>query len=90
MILSVVPRGCAIELLQVRTSGIGKKTYSGVMIFNTSEAIRKEMREVWARIRGEEGKEMGRNVAKLMAELMESWRCGAARQAMIDFREVWR
>lgn len=90
LVLLVVKRGCAIELKQVRTSGIGKETYSGVMIYNTPEAIRSEMRDVWSRISGEEGKEMMKNVVKLRRELYDSCRSGRARQAMLDLRKTWQ
>lgn len=89
-VASVVSRGCAIELLQIRTSGVREKTFAGEMIHNTPEAIRKEMRNVWARLRGKEGEEMRRSVEALRGRLRASWKDGGARRVMLEFEEVWR
>ena len=72
----------ALELLQVRTTGIDLPTRSGVVITNTPASIRAEMKETWERVRGREGEEMRERCGVLRGVMETSWREGLAREMM--------
>ena len=81
---SVVKHGCAVDIKQVKTFKPShfQKLYDGTEIVGTEEAIRAELKDIWARMRGDEGAQMRENVQKVRAMLKESWEGGEARQAM--------
>ncbi|RXK42355.1 hypothetical protein M231_00345 [Tremella mesenterica] len=81
--------GTAIELLQLRTNGVGQKTFDGQSILNTPEAVLTELAQVLGRIRGEEGLRMRENVIKLRERIIKSWREGGARNMIESFCDNW-
>ena len=65
-VLSQPPYSAAFELIQLRTGpNVGRPVMRGGFVKGTDEAIRTEMRDVFARARGEEGEEKRRNMLKL-------------------------
>ncbi|KAK4690044.1 hypothetical protein P7C73_g46, partial [Tremellales sp. Uapishka_1] len=86
MMLSL--RGVAITLDQVKTFKTNssdkttKKTYAGVEIIGTEEAIKAEFTAVLKRIRGEEGDVMRKKMGDLKALHEQSYREGESRKTM--------
>lgn len=80
----VIKHGCAIDIKQVKTFKPThfKKLYDRTEIVGTEEAIKAELKDIWERIRGEEGARMRENVSKVRATLKQSWESGEARKAM--------
>lgn len=80
----VVKHGCSIDIKQVKTFKPAhfKKLYDGTEIVGTEEAIKAELKDIWARMRGEEGAQMRENVRKVKGMLKHSWEDGEARKAM--------
>ena len=80
----------AFELIQVRTGpSIGKPTYRGVTVLGSTEAIENEMREVWAAMRGEEGKAVRRRMEALHDLLRKSKKDGLAKKGMMEFEQFF-
>jgi hypothetical protein len=80
----------AFELIQVRTGpSIGKPTYRGVTVLGTTEAIENELREVWAAMRGEEGKAVRQRMEALHDLLRKSKENGLAKKGMTAFEQFF-
>ena len=67
----------SIELQQVRGAVDGKTRYNGVTIHSTEENIKAEMRDVFARIVGQEGREIRIRLAELRETYVRSHREGS-------------
>jgi len=86
----VVEQGVAIDLKQIKSfktpdlQGDEKFSmlYDGTEVIGTEEAIKKEMTETWARVRGPEGEEMKGKMKALRAVYDTSWREGKSRETM--------
>ncbi len=78
--------GVGIDLKQVKTFKGGNEKfhtlYDGTGIIGTEDAIKKEMAEVWARIRGPEGEQMREKMKGIRAICEKSWREGNSRKTM--------
>lgn len=59
-----------------------RRLYDGTEIVGTEEAIKAELKDIWARMRRDEGAQMREHVQKVRAMLKGSWEGGEARQAM--------
>lgn len=81
-----VKYGVGIELKQVKMFRGGNekfnKLYDGTKIVGTEDAIKKEMAEVWARIKGPEGERMREKMRDMRALFEKSWREGKSRKEM--------
>lgn len=80
----------AIELRQVRTNGVGKPTYDGIVVENTPGAIREEFSGVLKSVFGTEGQQMRLRLRDLRSLLEKSWASGGSRRAMESFGELWK
>jgi hypothetical protein len=80
----------AFELIQVRTGpSVGKPTYRGPTVLGWTEAIENEMREVWAAMRGEEGKAVRRRMEALHDLLRRSREDGLAKKGITGFEQFF-
>lgn len=67
--------GVAWELYQVRRGfGVGRKTYHGVLVHGTEDAIKDEMRQVFAKMRGEEGADLRRKAMEMKEGVLKRTR----------------
>jgi hypothetical protein len=58
------------------------RLYDGTEIVGTEEAIKSEMKNVWARMKGSEGQEMRHRMIALRERCRVSWLEGGARREM--------
>ncbi|KAF9527938.1 hypothetical protein CPB83DRAFT_855468 [Crepidotus variabilis] len=78
----------AFELIQVRTGpSVSRPTYRGPTPLGTHEAILEEMADVWARLRGSEGRQMRDRMELLHEKLKLSWSSGEANADMIKLSQ---
>lgn len=67
--------GVAWELYQVRRGfGVGRTTYHGVMVKGTEEAMKDEIREVFTKMRSEEGGNLRRKAMEMRETVMKKTR----------------
>ncbi len=67
----------AWELYQVRRGpGVGRKTSTGVVVEGTEEAMKRELRDVFEKMRGREGEELRSNVRELRETVSRTRREG--------------
>lgn len=79
----------AFELINTRTGvNVGKPTARGVMCEGTDEALRKEMKDVFERMRGEEGERKRRNMLGLREKYRKSRESGLSRKAMEEVGKI--
>ena len=85
--------GVGIDLKQVKTFKEGNARfhtlYDGTEIVGTKEAIKKEMAETWARLKGSEGKQMREKMQGIRAICEKSWKEGKSRMEMEAFAKYF-
>lgn len=80
--------GVGIELIQVRTFGVGRKTAMGVQVEGTRQAIVDEFKGMLEAMRGERGKAMRQRVEECGDVIRKSREEGRARQQMEEFARL--
>ncbi|WWC90400.1 uncharacterized protein L201_005335 [Kwoniella dendrophila CBS 6074] len=75
----------AIDLKQIKTFSKPEfnKLYDGTIVEGTEAAIKKELKDTFEKIRGEEGKNMRQRMKDLKAQVRKSWENGRSKQDML-------
>jgi hypothetical protein len=80
-------------LKQVKTFKEGldrfNKLYDGTIVLGTEKAIKKEMAEVWTRVRGQEGDEMRKRMEGLREVAYKSLKQGKSRETMLGLQQYF-
>jgi hypothetical protein len=65
------------------------RLYDGTEIIGTEEAIKAEMKDVWERMKGQEGTEMRARMRGIKQRCKDSWSAGEARRAMVGMAQYF-
>jgi len=78
-----VTRECGIQPYQL-SSGLDGLTFgNGTVVNSTPEAVAKELRETWTRMRAEDGERYRRNIEELRGLIRKSMESGMARANLL-------
>lgn len=80
--------GVGIQLYQFTTGQDGRTFANGVKIAGSEQAMRAEMDETWAKVRGKEGDTMRENLEALDETISKSAASGGAQRAYQELLDL--
>jgi len=60
---------------------------NGIVVKGTEEAMLAELKEVFGKMKGEEGQRFRENIEKVRGVMEKSWESGGTREAMMRLKE---
>lgn len=74
---------CGVQLYQFSSGLDGLSFGNGVLVEGTEEAMRAELEDVFAKMRGEEGRAYGQNMKQVREMMSKSRENGGTKEAML-------
>ena len=78
-----------IQLYQLSSGNDGLTLGNGIVVNSTSQAMQEELRDVWAKMRGEDGEGYRRNVLRVRELMRKSREEGETREATLSFAKYF-